>query len=126
MVLKLMVGCQRVFCISRCLNAHIPLESSPDVSSGSRFVGITETQTWGILGRGPHLPKGLVDLTLPQFSLPASLGHEINRLPGLTRLDCLLSGFFPSKELVGLKVQYPVYHICCEAIYGDVVDDFLP
>jgi len=123
LVLGAVIGCGSGFCdvdhlpnllcwpveVSHDLPQCPYVPHCPQIASrllcGTRFVLFAEKQAWGDFGRGPHLPQGLVHLSLPHLSLSASLGREINGLPDLTRLDCQSSGFFPARELVGLKVQ---------------------
>jgi len=45
----------------------------------------------------------LVHLALPQSPISAALGREIDKLSGLTSLECLATGVFPSTQLIGLK-----------------------
>jgi len=61
--------------------------------------------TWDLLGAGSQLPEGLEQLELPKILLPEEIMAEINVMGGLTRLECIGTGFWPSQDLsVGLKV----------------------
>ena len=62
---------------------------------------------WCRLTLSSCLPEGLQHLALPQLFLPNETVKEINNLTRLTRLECTGSSWYwPSQDLVGLKVRF--------------------
>ena len=73
------------------------------------------TRTWPVNDVPSCLPKGLHRLVLPETSLPDEIVEEINNLAELKHLECMASnGYWPSQDLIGLKVRSRC-RCCCPA-----------
>ncbi len=61
--------------------------------------------SWKRLGKGTQLPPRLMDLRLPQATMPEELGRMIDKLTLLTRLDCSRIGYLPAVTLASLQAS---------------------
>lgn len=57
----------------------------------------------------PNCPPRLAHLGLSKVGLPKCLALQLYTLPGLTHLDCLITGFFPSLPLPSLQLRALLY-----------------